>query len=132
MGAGLAGLMAAAAAVKKEKKVLVIAKGRGNLYSASGYIDFLGYYPTSAPGPLTATKTVLRELTAKAPSHPYAILGEERIEEAFGFFKNFVAHAGYPYVGDWAENRIHPTAAGALAPTALVPAGNQEIGRAHV
>ncbi|MFZ5752863.1 MAG: FAD-binding protein, partial [Bacillota bacterium] len=40
IGAGLAGLMAAAAAAELNKKVLVVAKGRGNLYSASGYIDF--------------------------------------------------------------------------------------------
>lgn len=121
IGAGLAGLMAAAAAAELNKKVLVVAKGRGNLYSASGYIDFLGYYPTDCRQPLENVTRALEDIVENNPQHPYALLGKEKIDQAFRFFLEVMNRAGYPYGGSWQKNRIHPTAAGALAPTSLVP-----------
>jgi glycerol-3-phosphate dehydrogenase subunit B len=121
MGAGLAGLMAAAAAAELNKKVLVVAKGRGNLYSASGYIDFLGYYPTDCRQPLENVVEALEDMVNDNPQHPYALLGKEKVDQAFDFFLKIMNRAGYSYSGSWKKNRIYPTAAGALAPTSLVP-----------
>ncbi|QGP91053.1 Anaerobic glycerol-3-phosphate dehydrogenase subunit B [Neomoorella glycerini] len=121
IGAGFSGLMAAVTAADRNKKVAVIAEGKGNLYAAAGFIDFLGYYPRLAREPLKKTTRALQELITGEPEHPYAIAGEKTIREAFAYFSNLMAAIGYPYYGSWEQNRLLPTAVGAIAPTAMVP-----------
>ncbi|WP_338825678.1 Anaerobic glycerol-3-phosphate dehydrogenase subunit B [Moorella humiferrea] len=121
IGAGLSGLIAAAVAADYNKKVIVIAEGRGNLYAASGFIDFLGYYPRNAQFPLKKTRLAVQKLIIQEPEHPYAVAGENIIQEAFDYFSRLTATIGYPYWGSWEENRFIPTAVGAIAPAAMVP-----------
>ncbi|MFZ7104807.1 MAG: anaerobic glycerol-3-phosphate dehydrogenase subunit GlpB [Peptococcaceae bacterium] len=122
IGAGLAGLSAALAAVQHGKSTIVAAKGMGNLYSASGYIDFLGYYPTTARQGLENPLLGVNDLIRHNPEHPYAMIGKEDIAEAFQAFIRVSKIMGLPYTGSLTANILIPTAAGALVPTALYPA----------
>lgn len=119
IGAGLSGLIAAAAAAPNAR-VTVVAEGRGSLYLSTGFIDFLGYYPGESNLPLKETGPALQHLVQRQPEHPYVVVGEEGIEKAFSFFLRVMEAAGYPYVGSWRTNRFLPTGAGTLNPTALV------------
>ncbi|MGI6227302.1 MAG: anaerobic glycerol-3-phosphate dehydrogenase subunit GlpB [Peptococcales bacterium] len=121
IGAGLAGFSAALAAVEEGKKTLVVAQGMGNLYSASGYIDFLGYYPTTSSRPVTNPSKALEQMTGENPEHPYAKVGRKAIVRAFDKFLEASQAMGLPYGGSLDENLLLPTAAGALVPTALYP-----------
>ena len=121
IGAGLAGFSAALAAIKNNKKVLVTARGLGNFYSASGYIDFLGYYPANSRKPLQNPKNSLKELIENNPNHPYSLIGEKAIKAAFSIFLQTSREMGLPYTGTLDENVLMPSAAGALVPTSLYP-----------
>ncbi|MDK2822370.1 MAG: glycerol-3-phosphate dehydrogenase subunit [Clostridia bacterium] len=121
IGAGLAGFSAALAAVKEGKQVLVIAKGMGNLYSSSGYIDLLGYYPTTSKKPVVNPQKILDSLIVENPNHPYAKVGKDIIIKAFNDFLLVSEEMGLPYTGSLNANMMMPTAAGALVPTTLYP-----------
>ncbi len=121
IGAGLAGFSSALAAIKYNKKALIIAKGLGNFYSASGYIDFLGYYPASSKESVSNPKESLKELMTKQPYHPYSLVGEDAIKDAFSAFLQATREMGLPYKGSMDENMLMPSASGALVPTSLYP-----------
>lgn len=121
IGSGLSGLISASVSSKAGKSVLVISKGLGNIYSSSGFIDILGYYPPERKLPRKNIKEAMKELCAFGSQHPYKIIGQEAVDEACDFFINLTEIIGYPYSGNSEENKLLPTAAGALAPTALVP-----------
>lgn len=116
VGAGLSGLMAAAAAGRDGARVLVLAKGVGTIAIGSGTIDILGYGADGQPvrDPQAAIGTL-------ADGHPYRKIGEAAVLEAIGHFQAICQQAGYPYVGSPNENRWLPTAAGTLKPSCLVP-----------
>ncbi|MFZ5943990.1 MAG: anaerobic glycerol-3-phosphate dehydrogenase subunit GlpB [Bacillota bacterium] len=121
IGAGLAGFSAATAAIKEGKKTIIVSKGLGNLYSASGYIDFLGYFPTTSHSPLENPEEGVRKLIESNPSHPYALVGLENIIRSFDIFLDVTKEIGLPYAGSLRENIMLPTAAGALVPTSFYP-----------
>lgn len=121
IGAGLAGFSSALAAIKYNKKALIVAKGLGNFYSASGYIDFLGYYPANSKQPVPNPKISVKELIDKQPNHPYSLVGEDAINDAFSAFLQATNEMGLPYTGSMDENILMPSAAGALVPTSLYP-----------
>lgn len=117
VGAGFAGLIAAAAAARKGKSVLIISKGAGALAIGGGTIDLLGYLngrPVQGD-PFAAIKEL-------PPNHPYRLLGPEVIHNALEFIKTLAAEAGQPLLeaGTHAEgNAWLPTAAGTLKPVWL-------------
>ncbi len=117
VGAGLSGLIAAAAATAAGAKVMLAAKGAGTLTIGSGTIDLLGY--DNAGRPVAAPAAALAALPA---DHPYGKLGLPAVQAAADFFLALCAAAGYPYCGTLAANRWLPTAAGTLKPACLVPA----------
>jgi len=121
IGAGLAGFSAALAAAEKGKKTIVVARGMGNLYSASGYIDFLGYYPTTSPQPVLNPDQAVERMLQEHPEHPYARVGREDIIQAFKAFIEASQAMELPYAGTLDTNLLMPTAAGALVPTTLYP-----------
>lgn len=121
IGAGLAGFSAALVAVEKGQKTIIVARGMGNLYSASGYIDFLGYYPTTSSRPVLNPKEALEKIIAEKPDHPYTKVGKENIVQAFKGFIEAGDAMGLPYAGFLDTNLLMPTAAGALVPTTLFP-----------
>ena len=116
IGGGLAGLMAAAVAAKRGKKVMLLALGAGTLTIGGGIIDVIGYLAGGVP-----VATPSAGLLQVAPEHPYKKIGRTAIEESIRFFKEICASEGYPYMGSLDEMQWIPTAAGTLKPTCLVP-----------
>jgi glycerol-3-phosphate dehydrogenase subunit B len=120
IGAGTAGLTAAARLAEGGARVCVVAKGVGSTHLAPGTIDVLGYATERVSSPAAA----IEELVAARPDHPYALLGSEAVGEALGWFSERVEAGplpGYRYIGGLEHNLVLPTAVGALRPSALVP-----------
>jgi glycerol-3-phosphate dehydrogenase subunit B len=120
IGAGTAGLVAAARLAQGGARVCVLAKGVGSTHLAPGTVDVLGY----TPGRVASPSAGIEELIAARPDHPYALLGGDAVAEAVRWFASAVESGplpGYRYVGDLERNMLLPTAVGALRPSALVP-----------
>ncbi|MFL5973853.1 MAG: anaerobic glycerol-3-phosphate dehydrogenase subunit GlpB [Solirubrobacterales bacterium] len=119
VGAGLAGLSAAVRLAEAGASVRVLAKGVGSTYLSAGTIDVLGY---DAEG-----QRVDRPLEAldRLPSgHPYGLVGRAGVSAAVKWFKGRIAQGPrkpYGYTGAAEQNRLLPTAVGALTPSAVVP-----------
>jgi glycerol-3-phosphate dehydrogenase subunit B len=120
IGAGTAGLVAAARLAEGGARVCVLAKGVGSTHLAPGTIDVLGYAPERVLSP----SATLLELVAMRPDHPYAAVGLDTVADALQWFRSCVDAGplpGYRYVGDLQANHLLPTAVGALRPSTLVP-----------
>ncbi|MDD4601499.1 Anaerobic glycerol-3-phosphate dehydrogenase subunit B [bioreactor metagenome] len=116
IGAGLAGLIAAAAAAKQGKKVLLLTKGAGTLTIGGGIIDVLGYLDDGKP--------VLNPVDGMAcltPDHPYGKIGIETVVDSINFLLKICENEGYPQIGSCRQMQWVPTAAGMLKPTCIVP-----------
>jgi len=121
VGAGVAGLTAAARLAESGARVCVLAKGVGSTHLAAGTVDVLGYAPDRVEAPVRA----LPDFIAARPDHPYASLGVDAIAPALDWFAERIERGpqqGYRYVGDLERNHLLPTAVGAARPSALVPA----------
>jgi glycerol-3-phosphate dehydrogenase subunit B len=121
IGAGLAGCSSALAVIKSGKKPVILSRGLGNLYSSSGYIDLLGYYPVTERKPLLSPVLSLQKLMDERPAHPYTITGIDIIKEAFSYFLTVSKDMGLPYCGSIEKNILMPTAVGSLVPTTFFP-----------
>jgi glycerol-3-phosphate dehydrogenase subunit B len=120
VGAGTAGMVAAARLAEGGARVCVLAKGVGSTPLAPGTIDVLGYAPERVEEPERA----LGDFVAAHPEHPYALLGAEAIAAAVHWLDERVAAGvlpGYRYVGGLERNHLLPTAVGAVRPSAFVP-----------
>lgn len=120
LGAGVAGLTAAARLAEGGAKVCVLAKGMGSTHLAPGTIDVLGY----APERVEELAGALPDFIAAHPEHPYALLGADAIAPALEWFTAKVEQGpqpGYRYTGALERNHLLPTAVGAIRPSALVP-----------
>jgi glycerol-3-phosphate dehydrogenase subunit B len=120
IGAGVAGLTAAARLAEGGASVCVLAKGVGSTHLAPGTVDVLGYDPDRVEAPARA----LPSFVAAHPGHPYALIGIEAIAPALEWFLARVGDGpqeGYGYVGGLERNRLLPTAVGAARPSGLVP-----------
>jgi glycerol-3-phosphate dehydrogenase subunit B len=120
VGAGVAGLTAAARLAESGARVCVLAKGVGSTHLAAGTVDVLGY----DPGRVEAPAEALRAFVGARPDHPYALVGVDTIGTALAWFAERVEHgpqAGYRYVGGLERNHLLPTTVGAARPSALVP-----------
>lgn len=115
IGAGLAGLTAAAAASEQACNVTLLTKGAGTLTFGGGTIDVLGYFGgkyLSSP---------LLGLTELPDDHPYAKVGSAGVQDAIHSFQELCAVANYPLDGSPEFNMWVLTAAGTLKPSCLVP-----------
>jgi glycerol-3-phosphate dehydrogenase subunit B len=119
IGAGVAGLTAAARLAEGGAKVMVIAKGVGGTHLAPGTIDVLGYAGAERverPG---------EALGSVDGAHPYARLGgADAVARAIDWFKRQFDGGplgAYGYRGSLDENVLLPTAVGAAKPSAVVP-----------
>lgn len=121
VGAGLAGLTAAARLAEGGARVLVLAKGMGATHLFPGTIDVLGYAPERVDRPAEALPAFL----AERPGHPYRLVGVDGVRAAVEWFAARVAEddqvPGYAYRGGLEENFLLPTAVGVPKPSALVP-----------
>lgn len=121
IGAGLAGLTTAWRAALHGKRVRVIAKGWGAIYSSSGCVDVLGFAPGEDHTPILRPLDALFEKLAENPAHPYAAVGLDGLEAALNAFQELCRQSGYPLLGSLEKNWLLPTALGALRPTCLAP-----------
>jgi glycerol-3-phosphate dehydrogenase subunit B len=120
IGAGSAGLTAAARLAEGGARVCVLAKGVGSTHLAPGTVDVLGYTPERVEEPARA----LSELAAARPDHPYAVMGVESVAPALEWFGERIndgPQPGYRYVGGLESNHLLPSAVGTMRPSALVP-----------
>ena len=120
LGAGVAGLTAAARLAEEGARVCVLAKGVGSTHLAPGTIDVLGYDPERVEAPGSA----LAEFATSHPEHPYATIGLDAIPPALRWFATRIEQGpqpGYTYTGSLDRNHLLPTALGATRPSALVP-----------
>jgi glycerol-3-phosphate dehydrogenase subunit B len=120
-GAGFAGLTAAATAVARGRRVLVISRGAGALTIGGGTIDLLGYAGNDA-----VTGSPFAAMRSLPPSHPYAIIGEQAVRGALDFLGAVLADQGLTLLQAGSEkggNAWIPTAAGTMKPTWLTGAG---------
>jgi glycerol-3-phosphate dehydrogenase subunit B len=120
IGAGTAGLVAAARLAEGGARVCVLAKGVGSTHIAPATIDVLGYAPDRVASPSGA----MPDFVSSHPEHPYAALGIDSVAEAARWFHARVESGplpGYRYVGDVDRNYLLPSAVGALRPSAIVP-----------
>jgi glycerol-3-phosphate dehydrogenase subunit B len=119
IGAGLAGLSAAARLAEGGARVMLIAKGVGATHLAPGTIDVLGYGAggdrVDRPG---------EALARLADGHPLKRLGPEAVARAIDWFKRQFEGGplgAYGYRGSLDENVLLPTTVGAAKPSAVVP-----------
>jgi glycerol-3-phosphate dehydrogenase subunit B len=120
IGAGTAGLTAAARLAQSGARVAVVTKGVGSTHLAPGTIDVLGYSPERVEHPGRAVEELIRA----RPEHPYALSGVDSVGEAVSWFREQVAAGpfpGYRYLGGLERNHLLPTAVGALRPSGVVP-----------
>jgi len=122
IGAGLSGIMAAAAAARAGKKVMLVAGGEGVLGLTSGCIDLWGYRidrkDEFCPGP----REEIARLVKVSPGHPYAV-AQDALEESIDFFLAICGEKGCSYRDNGGGNWILPTSLGTVRPTYLAPDG---------
>ncbi|MDA8395099.1 MAG: anaerobic glycerol-3-phosphate dehydrogenase subunit GlpB [Candidatus Dormibacteraeota bacterium] len=115
LGAGTAGMVAALRLAVAGASVLVLAEGQGGLPLAPAQIDVLGYRPQLVLDPVGEIPGFLES----RPDHPYRLVEAAEVEAGLDWFLELAAPLGY--TGNPHQNRLQPTAVGALRPTCLVP-----------
>ncbi len=118
IGGGLSGLTAGIALSKRGKRVCIVSAGQNSLHFGSGSFDLLGY-DTSGE----AVANPLAAIAALPQSHPYHVVGDDRIEGLAANAKQLLADAGIATVGDATENHYRITPIGAIKPTWLTIEG---------
>lgn len=117
IGAGMSGLVAALAAARRGRKVTVLSRGVGALAIGSGCVDILGYVDGKI-----VTGHPLDAIASLPQSHPYRLLGRERVAEACTFLQDVCTAQGLPLLPLKEGNRLVPSIMGTLKPSGLCPA----------
>ncbi|SBV90820.1 sn-glycerol-3-phosphate dehydrogenase (anaerobic), large subunit, FAD/NAD(P)-binding (modular protein) [uncultured delta proteobacterium] len=115
VGAGFSGLIAAATAAGRGKRVLVINRGGGALTIGGGTVDILGF-----AGQEVVTGNPFAAMERLAPGHPYRIVGPEAVRDALDFLADVMERQGGAMLRAGSEttgNAWLPTAAGTMKPT---------------
>ncbi len=124
IGAGLAGMIAAAKAADRGRKVLLVASGMGSIGLSTGCIDIFGTSKKTAH-PVDDPLTYLSEFISTETTHPYAKTGIPALTDGLAFFCKICSHANYAYVAKTKnsknENFLIPSSSGTLKTTYLVP-----------
>jgi glycerol-3-phosphate dehydrogenase len=126
IGAGLAGMAATWLLASDQKRVHCISKGWGAQYWASGCIDVLAHSRSEMVDPTEPLRSALTYLVQNNPTHPYAVGGIKKLEQALVAFQNLCQQAGYPMHAAQEsdilrENWLIPTTLGSLRQTCLAP-----------
>lgn len=110
IGGGFSGLMAAITLADEGKRVAVVSRGNPVCCLSTGCIDVLSGH-----------EDPIRGIAALPDEHPYHLAGEEATVRALGMFRDIMAGANLPYMGDVHENRTIFTPLGTQKTTCLVP-----------
>ncbi|MCR5812931.1 MAG: anaerobic glycerol-3-phosphate dehydrogenase subunit B [Desulfovibrio sp.] len=119
IGSGMAGLTAALAAASNGCQVTIAASGAGALAISSGCIDLLGQFQGQE---VSDPWEVMSKLP---PTHPYALLGCQRVAQALDSFQAILSRRQAAYLvaqkdGKKINSRL-PTIVGTLKPSYLIP-----------
>ncbi|MDR3074046.1 MAG: FAD-binding protein, partial [Deltaproteobacteria bacterium] len=117
VGAGFSGLVAAATAASRGKRVLVISRGGGALTIGGGTVDLLGY-----TGPESLAENPFAAMKNLPAAHPYSLIGEKAVRASLDFLAELMASRGLSMLQAGSEttgNAWMPTAAGTMKPTWL-------------
>jgi glycerol-3-phosphate dehydrogenase subunit B len=122
VGAGLAGLFAGWLAARRGARVLVLARGQGNLALGAGTVDVWARTAAGEPAedPLAELARLGDAAAGDAP-HPLHLAGVPALRAAGKSLHTLFAAAGYPLLGSLEHNHFLPTALGAVRPTCLAP-----------
>lgn len=122
IGAGVAGLVAALAALRRGARTLVLARGFGSIHLGTGCIDLLGRDPSQGLAPVDRPLPAVESLAGSAPEHPYGLAGPDALLAGLTVLREACEAEGHPLIGspDGSNLRL-PTAIGALRRTFLAP-----------
>jgi glycerol-3-phosphate dehydrogenase subunit B len=127
VGAGLAGLFAGWLVARRGARVLVLARGQGNLQLGAGTIDIWARNAEGepAPNPLAALASLADSphtgTAHTGAPHPLLLAGLPALRAALGALQSLFTAANYPLEGQLDHNHFLPTALGAIRPTCLAP-----------
>lgn len=125
IGSGIAGMAAAVFACNRGMSVAQ-AGNTGSLAYTTGYFDLLGAIPATRENdkasPVNEPFSTLPELLKSFPQHPYRLVGEADMREAFTELTEFLSRSGLRYEGGGEQNHRLPSPAGTLKRTWFVPA----------
>jgi len=121
IGAGLAGMAAAAFAVESGIKTVLIGSTAGEILFASGALDLLGIHPVEQQNRWENPWAGISSLIQDWPEHPYARLGLENIRNGWNKFLDILQRADLLYRGSPERNVMLATCAGTLKITHQVP-----------
>jgi len=116
VGAGPAGLAAAARLAESGRGVRVIARGNGFTHWGPGAVDVLSRVDGQV------VERPLEAVEGLPPEHPYRLAGVDALRDGLDWFRRFAAGTGLDHEGDAGRNRRQVTALGTLRPTCLLPA----------
>ena len=120
IGSGMAGMAASLFAANRGIDVLQVGV-TGEINFASGLIDLLGVHPVERQRVRKNPWSAMGELVRDVPSHPYARLRPEQIEQALDEFLLFLKNAGQVYTIKHRQNTQVLTPVGTVKTTYAVP-----------
>jgi glycerol-3-phosphate dehydrogenase subunit B len=120
IGSGMAGMAASLFAANRGIDVLQVGV-TGEINFASGLIDLLGVHPVERQRVRKNPWTAMAELVRDVPSHPYARLRPDQIEQALDEFLLFLKNAGQAYAIRPQQNTRVLTPVGTIKTTYAVP-----------
>ncbi|WXG40442.1 MAG: FAD-binding protein [Candidatus Freyarchaeum deiterrae] len=115
IGCGMAGLVAARKISESNLSTMIVSTGLGSTVLSSGTIDLIGYFDG---GEVRKPIETLDEFISQNPSHPYAVVGRERVLKAFQEF-NEKYDSFIRYEGNLEKNMTLLTPLGLFKPTLL-------------
>ena len=131
IGAGMAGMAAALYAANRGLNTIIMGATNGATTFASGLLDLLGVYPVEQKKKRSDPWKGIAELIKECPSHPYAMVSQTSIQQAFSELIESLQLEGLEYCGDSEKNLEVVTALGSSKPSYRIPrsmlAGSQAL-----